>query len=261
MCESRLPPDYPKSSAFRFCHLVEMASSSPVTLKLAETKFMADVTLDQLRHEMAVFVAEREWEKFHTPRNVLLALCGEVGEVAECFQWKADAGSQHGLPDWTDKEKTHLGEELSDVLLYLLRLSDLCGVDLPSAAIRKMGLNRAKYPADKARGRSDKYTAYIEDKSAAQAAADSASSAQGGLMTPRKGTPAEHRTPKESPTAVQVLPTATERMQQAQEQDRPTRGALTFDESESSTVPLWLLVGVSLAVQVGLAAVILRRLR
>lgn len=195
---------------------MDAPAASPLQPRLRETPFQSSITLERLRQDMGVFVAEREWETFHTPRNILLALVGEVGEVAECFQWKADDASRHGLPAWTDAERLHLGEELSDVLLYLVRLSDLSGVDLPSAALRKMTLNRAKYPADKARGRSDKYTLYAEDKgvAAAVSAATAASAAAGvheaqagegavpvtGFVTPRKGTPAESRTPKESPT-------------------------------------------------------------
>lgn len=79
---------------------------------------------------------------------------GEVGELAELFQWKEECPP--GLPGWSEREKEHLGEELSDVLLYLLRLADRCGVDLPSAAIRKMSLNAKKYPAPTADSSSDK---------------------------------------------------------------------------------------------------------
>jgi dCTP diphosphatase len=61
---------------------------------------------------------------------------------------------------WDEKDREHLGEEMADVLLYLVRLADRCGVNLPLAAIDKMKKNAAKYPADKAKGRSDKYTAY-----------------------------------------------------------------------------------------------------
>ena len=106
-------------------------------------------------------VAEREWHKFHTPRNVCLALVGEVGEVAELFQWRGEVpcGLDAG---WSAKDREALGDELSDVLLYLVRLSDLCGVDLPAAAQRKMRKNAAKYPASLSRGRSDNYTAYAE---------------------------------------------------------------------------------------------------
>lgn len=82
---------------------------------------------------------------------VLVFLCvvvwfqvGEVGELSEIFQWKGEV--PRGLPDWKDEEKQHLGEELSDVLLYLVRLSDICGVDLGEAALRKVELNAIKYP-------------------------------------------------------------------------------------------------------------------
>ena len=121
--------------------------------------FEASVTLERLRGAMAAFVAEREWERFHTPRNVLLALVGEVGEVAELFQWRGEV--PRGLDaSWSAADREHLGEELSDVLLYLVRLADLSGIDLPTAALRKMRRNAEKYPADKCRGSSAKYTAY-----------------------------------------------------------------------------------------------------
>lgn len=70
---------------------------------------------------------------------------GEVGELSEIFQWKGEVPK--GLPDWKEEEKVHLGEELSDVLLYLVRLSDSCGIDLGKAAMRKLDLNAIKYPA------------------------------------------------------------------------------------------------------------------
>ncbi|KAK7395476.1 hypothetical protein VNO78_16035 [Psophocarpus tetragonolobus] len=105
----------------------------------------ASVTLDTLKQLMAQFAKERDWERYHSPRNLLLALVGEVGELSEIFQWKGEVPK--GLPDWKEEEKVHLGEELSDVLLYLVRLSDICGVDLGKAALRKVQLNAIKYPA------------------------------------------------------------------------------------------------------------------
>ncbi|CAK7349429.1 unnamed protein product [Dovyalis caffra] len=115
------------------------------------------VTLDLLKGKMAEFAKERDWDQFHSPRNLLLALVcscffpsfddsqvGEVGELSEIFQWKGEVPK--GLPDWEEEEKVHLGEELSDVLLYLVRLSDICGIDLGKAALRKVGLNAIKYP-------------------------------------------------------------------------------------------------------------------
>ncbi|CAL0302815.1 unnamed protein product [Lupinus luteus] len=103
------------------------------------------VTLDLLKQIMDKFAKERDWEKYHSPRNLLLAMVGEVGELSEIFQWKGEVAK--GLPDWKEEEKVHLGEELSDVLLYLVRLSDMCGVDLGKAALRKVQLNAIKYPA------------------------------------------------------------------------------------------------------------------
>lgn len=70
-----------------------------------------------------------------------------MGELSEIFQWKGEVPK--GLPDWKEEEKVHLGEELSDVLLYLVRLSDICGIDLGKAALRKVELNAIKYPASK----------------------------------------------------------------------------------------------------------------
>ncbi|GKC91468.1 dCTP pyrophosphatase 1, partial [Tanacetum coccineum] len=103
------------------------------------------VTLKLLTKKMEDFAQERDWEKYHSPRNLLLALVGEVGELSEIFQWKGEVPK--GLGDWKEEEKVHLGEELSDVLLYLVRLSDICGVDLGQAALRKIRLNAIKYPA------------------------------------------------------------------------------------------------------------------
>ena len=117
-------------------------------------------SLEQLRQKLRDFAVERDWDQFHTPRNIALALVGEVGELAECFQWSGDAGCATGLPDWPQKKKDHLGEELADVLLYLVRLSDKCGVDLPAAAEAKLLKNAAKYPAALVKGSSKKYNEY-----------------------------------------------------------------------------------------------------
>mmetsp|Transcript_46939 Transcript_46939/g.75444 ORF Transcript_46939/g.75444 Transcript_46939/m.75444 type:complete len:196 (-) Transcript_46939:106-693(-) len=127
--------------------------------------FTQGVSLEDLREEARNFAEERDWNQFHTPRNVLLALVGEVGELAEIFQWKGEVSP--GVPEFSEKERVHLGEELSDVLIYLVRLADRCQIDLASAARRKMEQNALKYPADKAKGRSDKYTAY-EEKAASK---------------------------------------------------------------------------------------------
>ncbi|PAN37582.1 hypothetical protein PAHAL_7G104600 [Panicum hallii] len=112
------------------------------------------VTLEDLRKRMADFAKERDWDQFHSPRNLLLAMVGEVGELSEIFQWKGEV--PRGLPGWEARETEHLGEELADVLLYLVRLSDMCGVDLGKAALRKIGLNAIKHPIGKRHDTSSK---------------------------------------------------------------------------------------------------------
>ncbi|XP_078440219.1 uncharacterized protein LOC144710347 [Wolffia australiana] len=106
-----------------------------------------DVSLRELSRKLEEFAKARDWEKYHSPRNLLLAMVGEVGELSEIFQWKGEVG--RGLPNWEESEKEHLGEELSDVLLYLIRLADICGIDLGEAATRKIVKNAIKYPASK----------------------------------------------------------------------------------------------------------------
>ena len=101
------------------------------------------MTLESLRRQLAAFALVRDWDQFHSPRNLALALVGEVGELCEIFQWRGDAGCGPGLPGWTDADKTHLGEEMADVLLYLVRMADRCGVDLGAAA-EAAGEERAK---------------------------------------------------------------------------------------------------------------------
>eukprot|EP01122_Echinamoeba_exundans_P006512 TRINITY_DN1851_c0_g1_i1.p1 TRINITY_DN1851_c0_g1~~TRINITY_DN1851_c0_g1_i1.p1 ORF type:complete len:162 (+),score=11.60 TRINITY_DN1851_c0_g1_i1:57-488(+) len=122
--------------------------------------FDNSVTLESLRNALKSFARERDWEQYHTPRNLALALVGEVGELCEIFQWRADAELSPGLPGWSPADKEHLGEELSDVLLYLIRLADRCQIDLAKAATSKIQKNASKYPSHKAKGSRDKYTQF-----------------------------------------------------------------------------------------------------
>ncbi|CAI9753838.1 unnamed protein product [Fraxinus pennsylvanica] len=105
-----------------------------------------DVSLQELRDRLQEFARARGWDQYHSPRNLLLALVGEVGELSEIFQWKGEVA--RGLPNWTSDEKQHVEEELSDVLLYLLQLADVCGVDLGQAALTKIIKNAQKYPVN-----------------------------------------------------------------------------------------------------------------
>jgi dCTP diphosphatase len=109
-----------------------------------------------LRDKLRAFAAERDWQQFHTPKNLSMALMVETAELLEHFQWLTETQSAN----LNEESKAEVGEELADVLLYLVRLSDTLGVDLLDAALRKIDKNALKYPADKVRGCSKKYTDY-----------------------------------------------------------------------------------------------------
>lgn len=121
------------------------------------------LSFETIRRRLAAFANDRDWNQFHTPRNLLLAMVGEVGELSELFQWRGDDGCKPGLRNWSKDERVHLGEELSDVLLYLLRLSDRCEIDLGKAVLDKLEKNKTKYPASKVRGSSRKYSEYNDN--------------------------------------------------------------------------------------------------
>jgi NTP pyrophosphatase (non-canonical NTP hydrolase) len=110
-------------------------------------------TLSHLRERLAAFAAEREWDQFHNPKNLVMALSGEVGELVEHFQWLTPEQAA-ALPTQTRDE---VALEAADVLLYLVRLCDKLGIDLAAAADRKLAINAQKYPADRARGQMTKY--------------------------------------------------------------------------------------------------------
>ncbi|KAK4329367.1 hypothetical protein Pmani_000278 [Petrolisthes manimaculis] len=125
-----------------------------------EFRFSSELSLESVRAAQHQFCRDRDWRQYHPPRNVLLAMVGEVGELAELFQWRSEVS--RGLPEFSASDKTRVGEELSDVLIYLIDLAEQCHVDLPSAVLDKMAKNAAKYPAERVRGRSDKYSDYPE---------------------------------------------------------------------------------------------------
>ncbi|MDA8349103.1 MAG: nucleotide pyrophosphohydrolase [Pseudomonadota bacterium] len=102
------------------------------------------------------FAAEREWNQFHSPKNLVMALTGEVGELCEVFQWMSAEASCEAARD--PGTATAVRHEIADVLLYVVRLADVLGVDLNAAAIEKLRLNSEKYPIHAARGSSTKYT-------------------------------------------------------------------------------------------------------
>jgi NTP pyrophosphatase (non-canonical NTP hydrolase) len=111
-------------------------------------------SLESLRARLAEFAAERDWDQFHNPKNLAMALAGEAGELLEHFQWLTFEQAAR-LPRETRAE---VALEAADVLLFLVRLCDKLGIDLAAACDKKLALNAKKYPVDKARGRATKYT-------------------------------------------------------------------------------------------------------
>jgi dCTP diphosphatase len=108
----------------------------------------------ELRDALRDFAAERDWEPFHSPRNLATALAVEAAELLEPFQWLTDEQSRDLMP----ATRAAVEDELADVLLYLVRLADKLDVDLVQAAHAKIAKNAVKYPVEKSRGTSRKYT-------------------------------------------------------------------------------------------------------
>lgn len=115
-------------------------------------------SLESLRDRLRGFAKEREWDQYHTPKNLSMALIAEAAELVEHFQW-VDGNKSHILEN---KTRLSVEEELADILIYLVRISDKLDIDLYSAVERKIKINEKKYPADKVRGSSKKYTEYEE---------------------------------------------------------------------------------------------------
>ena len=106
--------------------------------------------LTEIRNASRTFIAEREWQQFQDPKSILLALVGEVGELAELLQWlPADEARDRLLEE---PLHTRAAEEMADVLIYLVGLADQCGVDLGSAALAKIEASATKHPKDQNRG-------------------------------------------------------------------------------------------------------------
>lgn len=114
------------------------------------------MAIDRLQTLIADFAARRDWDQFHTPKNLVMALTGEVGELSEIFQWLTPEESSAITDDARGRAKVE--EELADVFIYLLRLADVLGVDLVAAAEAKVGLNEHRYPVELARGRAVKHS-------------------------------------------------------------------------------------------------------
>ena len=115
---------------------------------------MANDTLVTLRDKIRDFAKARDWEQFHTPKNLVMALSIEVAEIMEHFQWLSP--KQSTTLDAVKREE--VSQEIADVLIYLTRLADVLEIDPVEAAMNKIQLNEIKYPVEKSRGIAAKYT-------------------------------------------------------------------------------------------------------
>jgi dCTP diphosphatase len=113
-------------------------------------------TVAELKTRLLAFVRERDWEQFHSPKNLSMALAAESGELMEHFLW---ATPEQSLAVATDPVKrSKIADELADVVIYALEFANITGLDVAAAIETKMASNAKKYPVEKARGRADKYT-------------------------------------------------------------------------------------------------------
>ncbi len=112
--------------------------------------------LQDLKERLRRFAEERDWDQYHSPKNLAMALIVEAAELVEHFQWITLEQSQ----SLTDDKKTEVEAELADILIYLVRIADKLDVDLYRAALAKLQNNSEKYPVDQVRGLSKKYTEY-----------------------------------------------------------------------------------------------------
>jgi len=112
--------------------------------------------MDDLRNSIRRFTEERDWEQFHSPKNLAMALSVEVAEIVEHFQWLTEEQSQNLPPE----KLARVREEIGDVTIYLTELAEKLGIDLLEAAKAKLEINSKKYPASLVKGKAAKYTEY-----------------------------------------------------------------------------------------------------
>lgn len=116
----------------------------------------SSTTLEEIKARVLAFARERDWEQFHAPKNLSMALAAEAGELMEHFLWATSEASRAIAQDETKRKK--IEEELADVVIYALEFANMTGIDVAAAIEKKMAANAAKYPVEKAKGRSEKYT-------------------------------------------------------------------------------------------------------
>jgi len=113
-----------------------------------------DTPIQKLKEEINRFVSERDWEKFHSPKNLSMSIAIEAAELMEKFQWLEGVESK----ELTSRQKQEIEEELADIAVYVLNFCSLYGIDLSDAIERKLKINSKKYPVERVKGNSKKYT-------------------------------------------------------------------------------------------------------
>jgi NTP pyrophosphatase (non-canonical NTP hydrolase) len=110
-------------------------------------------SLNRIKTRLRAFTAARDWDQFHSPKNLAMALIVEAAELVEHFQWLTEEQSQTLPPD----KLAEVEQEVADIQIYLIRLADKLGIDMEQAVNAKIKLNEKKYPAEKVRGSAEKY--------------------------------------------------------------------------------------------------------
>ena len=127
--------------------------------KIVSEKIASATYLQDLQTRLRQFAIDRDWEQFHAPKNLSMALAVEAGELMEHFQWLSEEQSENLDPELLET----VGFEVADVFIFTVRLADRMGIDLGDLVDKKIKLNEQKYPADKVRGSAKKYTEYSQD--------------------------------------------------------------------------------------------------
>ena len=150
MSQNPLPPNDPALPA------PAAASTTPSPIASADSPAGPLVDVSGLQEAIALFARERDWDQFHSPKNLAMALTGEVGELVELFQWLSEDASHRVAHEPATARRVR--DEIADVLVYLVRLAAVLDVDLDEAVRSKLAANALKYPADRARGNAKKHS-------------------------------------------------------------------------------------------------------
>lgn len=134
----------------------ELLKTVPRETRMPNNPTNSDVLL-QLKQKIDQFSQDRDWEKFHTPKNLTMALTVETAELMEIFQWQND---QDGVAGLSEKNRKAIEHEVADIFIYLLRFCSVTEIDLLKVAEEKLQINAEKYPVDVVKGKSEKYTEY-----------------------------------------------------------------------------------------------------